>query len=89
VEGKNVKPDRRWVLGLGFSYKQRAYILTGQTAADTRGTIAHEAGHETKNQFKRDLFGAGDHSAVAGLMDPTQSLNAFTVREKEILRGHK
>jgi hypothetical protein len=49
--------------------------------------IAHEAGHETKNQFKREQFGGGDHSAAAGLMDPTGSLAAFTAREIEVLKG--
>lgn len=89
VEGRNIHPDQRWVNGQGLSYAQRAYITAGMSAARTQVVIAHEAGHETKNQFKRAVFGAGDHSAAAGLMDPTASLNAFTVGEKEILKGLK
>ena len=57
------------------------------TVLRTQVAVAHEAGHETKNQFKRLVFGRGDHSAVAGLMDPVGSLPNFTAREIEILRG--
>jgi hypothetical protein len=90
VEGRSIHPDRRWVNGLGVSRKKRAYIVAGDSAASTEVTIAHEAGHETKNQFKRDVFGPDhDHSAAAGLMDAWGTRNAFTAREKEILRGHK
>ena len=49
--------------------------------------FAHEAAHETKNQFKGATFGAGDHSAAAGLMDPTGSLSSFQAGEKKKLRG--
>ena len=87
VEGRNIHPDQRWINGQGVSYGQRAYVTSGMTVARTKVVIVHEAGHETKNQFKREQFGAGDHSAAAGLMDPTASLAAFTAREKEILRG--
>jgi len=87
VEGRSIHPDSRWVRGQGLSYGQRAYITAGMSDARTRVVIAHEAGHETKNQFKRDRFGAGDHTAGAGLMDPGGTLNAFTAGEKKILRG--
>jgi len=90
VEGKQVTPDSRWVRGLGVSWGKRAYVLAGDLPADTEVTVAHEAGHETKNQFFRADFGPDhDHSPKAGLMDPTGSRNAFTAREKEILRGQK
>ena len=89
VEGAKIHPDKRWVGGVGLSYGKRAYITAGDSAAGTKNTIAHEAGHETKNQFKRKPFGAGDHSAVAGLMDPTGSLNNFTATEIKVLRGFK
>ena len=87
VEGNDVHPDSRWVNGQGFSYQQRAYIIAGMSAARTKVVIAHEAGHETKNQFKRAEFGVGDHSLASGLMDPTGSRVSFTVAEKKILRG--
>jgi hypothetical protein len=89
VEGKRIHPDKRWVSGVGLSYGNRAYITAGDSAAGTKNTIAHEAGHETKNQFKRKPFGAGDHSAAAGLMDPTGSLDDFTAAEIKVLRGLK
>jgi hypothetical protein len=63
--------------------------MAGMSAARTEVAVAHEAGHETKNQFKREPFGPGDHSAAAGLMDPTGSLSSFTAREIKILRGIK
>lgn len=87
VEGDNVRPDHRWVDGQGLSYGQRAYILAGPGADRMKIVIAHEAGHETKKQFERADFGAGDHSAAAGLMDPTGSLASFTQAEKNKLRG--
>lgn len=87
VEGQAVHPDQRWIWGQGLSYGRRAYILSGPGAARMKVVIAHEAGHETKNQFPRARFGAGDHSAAAGLMDPTGSRTAFTPQEKNVLRG--
>lgn len=87
VEGDDVRPDDRWVYGQGLSYGNRAYILAGPGAARMKVVIAHEAGHETKNQFERADFGGGDHSASAGLMDPTGSLASFTQAEKNKLRG--
>lgn len=89
VEGISIHPDRRWINGQGLSYGQRAYITAGMSAARTKVGIAHEAGHESKNQFKRKTFGGGDHSAAAGLMDPVGSLSSFTATEKEVLRGFK
>ena len=87
VEGGSVRPDWRWVNGQGVSFGNRAYVMAGMSAARTEVAVAHEAGHETKNQFKRDTFGPGDHSAAAGLMDPVGSLSSFTAREIKILRG--
>ncbi|RZB33587.1 MAG: hypothetical protein SRB2_03933 [Desulfobacteraceae bacterium Eth-SRB2] len=87
VEGSNIHPDTRWISGQGLSYGQRAYITAGMSAARTKVAIAHEAGHETKNQFKRKTFGAGDHTAGAGLMDPTGSRSSFAAGEIEILKG--
>ena len=87
VEGRNIPPDNRWVNGQGFDYQGRAYIMSGMSAARTEVAIAHEAGHNSKNHFKRDNFGPGDHSAAAGLMDPTGSVSAFTAAEIKILRG--
>jgi len=84
-----IHPDQRWANWQGISYGQRAYITAGLTAARFKVVIAHEAGHETKNHFKRKDFGSGDHSAAAGLMDPTGSLSAFTVDEMKTLRGFK
>jgi hypothetical protein len=49
--------------------------------------IAHEAGHETKNQFRRAAFGRGDHSPHAGLMDPFGTRSSFSDAEKKVLRG--
>jgi len=87
VEGRTIHPDRKWIRGQGLSYGQRAYITAGMTAARTQVTIAHEAAHESENQFKRAEFGPGDHTAGVGLMDTTSSVNAFTAGEKKILRG--
>jgi len=87
VERWTIHPDRRWVQGQGVAFGGRAYITAGMSAARTKVVIAHEAGHETKNQFKRASFGAGDHSAIAGLMDPSGSLASFQAGEKKILRG--
>lgn len=86
VEGRAIHPDRRWINGQGLSFGGRAYVIAGMSAARTEVCVAHEAGHETKNQFKRKPFGAGDHSG-AGLMDPVGSQNSFTAGEVDILRG--
>lgn len=87
VEGSNIHPDRRWINGQGLSHNNRAYVIAGMSAARTEVAIAHEAGHETRRQFKRKDFGAGDHTAGAGLMDPFGTQNAFTAAELKILRG--
>jgi hypothetical protein len=87
VEGNSIHPDARWVNGQGVAFGQRAYVTSGMGAARTEVVIAHEAGHETKNQFKRKPFGAGDHTAGAGLMDPFASQSSFTAGEIDILKG--
>jgi hypothetical protein len=90
VEGETIHPDDRWIRGVGLATGNRAYVTDGQSAAQTRNTIAHEAGHVSKHQFKRADFGpVSDHSAAPGLMDETGSLDAFTAREKQILRGEQ
>lgn len=89
VEGRNIHPDSRWINGQGLSYGQRAYITAGMSSARTKVAIAHEAGHETKNQFKRKTFGSGDHTSGSGLMDPTGSRSSFTTGEKDILKGKR
>jgi hypothetical protein len=80
-------PDRRWVLGLGVETGSRAYVMAGDSVASTKNSIAHEAGHQSKDQFKRKNFGSGDHSPNPGLMDPWGSRNVFRTSEKNILRG--
>jgi hypothetical protein len=87
VMGLSIHPDKRWKEGEGVSYQSRAYVFAGMSSARTEVAVAHEAGHETKNQFKRDTFGPGDHSSAAGLMDPFGSISSFTAREIKILRG--
>jgi hypothetical protein len=87
IEGTAVRPDRRWVESEGFDYAGRAYIMSGLSAARAQVVIAHEAGHNSKNHFKRADFGSGDHSAAAGLMDTTGSVSSFTAAEIKILRG--
>lgn len=87
VDGSATKPDNRWSEVQGFSFQSRAYIYAGLSAARAKVVVAHEAGHESKNQFKRSNFGGGDHSPAAGLMDETGSLSAFTAAEIKILRG--
>jgi len=96
VEGTDVHPDDRWVNGQGVSIGGRAYITAGMSRARTRVTIAHEAGHETKNQFERARFRPAssggraaddDHTPGAGLMYRTANRNRFTNGEKDILRG--
>ncbi len=89
IHGSNIHPDQRWTRWQGISSGNRAYITAGMSAARTKIVIAHEAGHETKNQFKRKNFGGGDHSATAGIMDPTGSRSSFTATEKKVLRGFK
>lgn len=89
VEGDRIHPDERWVAGLGFSHANRAFIIAGMVAKETEVTIAHEAGHETQNQFKRKDFGSGDHTSGSGLMDEYGSRSSFTAGEKKILRGFK
>ncbi len=87
--GHNVHPDARWGRAQSFAFQTRVFILAGMTAARYEVVIAHEIGHVTKDQFKRDVFGGGDHSASAGLMDTTGSVASFNPREKKILRGIK
>lgn len=84
-----IHPDARCIGGQGLSYGQRAYITAGMSAACTKVAIAHEAGHETKNQFKRKTFGGGDHTAGAGLMDPIGSRSSVVAGEIEILKGKR
>lgn len=87
VATRNIHPDTRWQNVQGFAFTSRAYVMAGTSGARARVVVAHEAGHETKNQFKRAPFGVGDHSAAAGLMDPTGSENDFTASEIKILKG--
>jgi hypothetical protein len=87
VEGRSIHPDALWIPGQGVAFGNRAYVISGMSAARTEVAIAHEAGHETKNQFKRKDFGVGDHNGAAGLMDPTGSVSNFTPTETNILRG--
>ena len=87
VQGRSLAPDTRWKNVQGFSFEKRAYIMAGLLDARAQVVVAHEAGHETKNQFKRHLFGVEDHSPAAGLMDTTATVSAFSAREIEILRG--
>ncbi len=97
VEDETIHPDDRWVLGMGVSIGNRAYITRLANRLDMETTIAHEIGHETKNQFKRDSFGndpttAGDDDHTQngrGLMDPWGRRNRFTANEKRILRGFR
>jgi len=98
VEGSKMHPDQMWVSGEGLSYGGRAYITAGMSRRETEVTIAHEAGHETKNQFKRTNFSLGNHTRPedsdhtrpgSGLMDPTGSRHSFTAGENRVLRGRK
>jgi len=88
-QGNSIHPDQRWNKAQAFAYNTRVFILDGMSAARYEVAIAHEIGHVTKDQFKRDQFGAGDHSATSGLMDTTGSRASFTNDEKKILRGVK
>lgn len=87
IRGDSIHPDRRWGRVQGFQSDGRAFIFAGTSAARARVVIAHEAGHQSKHQFPRELFGFGDHSASPGLMDTRGSHSAFTRREREILKG--
>jgi hypothetical protein len=87
VDTNSIHPDACWVNGQGVVFGQRAYVTSVIGAARTEVVSAHEAGHETKNQFKRKPFGAGDHTAGAGLMDPFGSQSSFTAGEINILKG--
>jgi hypothetical protein len=88
-DGSNIHPDQRWNQAQSFAYDTRVYILAGINAKRYEVVIAHEIGHITKDQFKRELFGPGDHSASAGLMDTTGSMSNFTNKEITILKGLK
>src|SRR5690606_33846612 len=86
--GLSVHPDLRWSLAEGFAIGQRAYVMKGPpNPSRIRDIIAHEAGHESANQFKRRPFGPGDHTPGPGLMDTTGSQSTFAAGEKSILRG--
>lgn len=96
VERRNIHPDTRWVRGQGLSSQGRAYIMAGMSAARTKIVIAHEIGHETKNQFKRALFRPAssggrphdsDHTPGSGLMSWTANRSNFSNGEKNVLRG--
>ena len=84
-----VHPDQRWNRAQSFEFISRVFILDGMNPRRAEIVIAHEIGHTTRNQFKRDLFGTAnyDHSPTLGLMDPWGRNPSFTVREKRILRG--
>lgn len=88
-DGKEIHPDSRWDTAESIEYLSYVFIFKGMSAARYEVAIAHEIGHVTKEQFKRDKFGNGDHSTGAGLMDTTGSVASFTNREKKILRGIK
>jgi len=87
VAKQEIHPDTRWQNVQGFAFTSRAYVMAGTSGARARVVVAHEAGHETGNQFRRALFGDGDHSPAAGLMDETGSKNDFTASEIKILKG--
>ena len=61
-----VMDQRPWTV-----LRPKAYIATGMSNALTQVAIAHEAGHETKSQFERKAFGAGDHQLRIGKANPT------------------
>jgi hypothetical protein len=91
----NRDPDDGWALGGGdFGGlpvgNGIVAISKGQTAAETKKSVAHETGHATKDVFKRDVFGPTlDHSQDAGLMDANATQADFSARELKILRGIK
>ncbi|MFN0101338.1 MAG: peptidoglycan-binding protein [Bryobacteraceae bacterium] len=87
VAGRKVHPDARWQRVQGFAFGSRAHVMAGTSGARARVVVAHEAGHESKNQFKRAVFGPGDHSPADGLMEFTASLSDFTAAEIKILKG--
>lgn len=96
IVGETIHPDERWKEGQGLAYLKRMFITTGMGNTRTEVAIAHEAGHETNNQFKRRLFGPSsavdpdkDHTSGSGLMDRSGSRSSFTAGEKKILRGFK
>jgi len=63
-------------------------IPKGLPNGDVEIATSHEAGHATKNSFKRDVFGPIlDHSIAAGLMDLRATMPPFSGDEKKILRG--
>jgi hypothetical protein len=89
----NLNPDSNWTNWIGLSHGQgRVTVPIGRSADGIKLDIAHEVGHATKSQFKRDVFGPSlDHSvSTAGIMyKDTDGGNTFTNREKKILRGIK
>lgn len=87
--GIKVHPDESWARTPGFTAKRRTFIQSQILEVETKVTIAHEAAHFSKNQFKRELFGPGDHNVDNGLMHHNAKVPVFSTREIEILRGFR
>lgn len=90
----NMDPDQIWVSGGGqfggLSIGNGNFSVPDYVVSNIIKIICHEAGHATKQMFKRDDFGPSlDHSVSnAGIMYyTTAGGNNFTDREKNILRG--
>lgn len=94
--GESVNPDDHWANVGGTSYPNGVVAMPKGFPPDfVRKAVAHEAGHETKHQCKRELFDSStgtttDHSPFnSGLMDPRGSQSQFNQREQQILKGEK
>ena len=85
----NTDPDGIWRAHGGLTHSNGIVsVPSGAIDSRVRTVIAHEVGHVTKQQFKRQDFGPQmDHSLGPGLMDRSASIREFTERELNILRG--
>lgn len=81
-------PDKAtWRTVQGFNRGKIVVIFKNYGTSTRLKTICrHEIGHATKSEFKRDVFGTGDHSG-SGLMTPYGSSSTFSARDIKILRG--
>ncbi len=83
-------PDKATWRGVqGFNQGKIVVIFKNYGSAPRLQIICrHEIGHATKSDFKRENFGAGDHSA-SGLMTPYGGSNKFSADDIKKLRGIK
>ena len=87
ITTKKHPDDQTWRKVQGFNRGKIVVIFKNYgTAARLKIICRHEIGHATKSEFKRDLFGKGDHSSSM-LMTPYGSASTFSKADIKVLRG--